>query len=213
MSDFSIVRRRPGLLDILIPKQAGIQGYRFEWATNFDASYTNAFTATVQSGFLDRDRTSGGVDPRKLEMQPGTNRVRAAFNPATFSIPDNKHFWLRMVTVDFAGSDVGTTPGALVLTDPENHGTGLINIAGTAPSGSTVADSLVLQLPRGMKDFTFVNQDSATLFVATIEGGPEQAILAGETVYLNEGAQARLLVRGDGADVDFSATFTNAFPE
>jgi len=213
MNDFSIVRRRPGLLDILIPKQAGIEGYRFEWATNFDASYTAIFTATVQSGFLDRDKATG-INLAALNSYPGTNRVRAAFNPATFSIPDNQHFWLRMVTVDFSGSDVDTTAGALVLTDPENHGTGRINVAGVAPNTGTVAGSLVLQLPRSMDDLTFVNHHAtAGLYVAYQLGGPETLVVAQNSLKHVNGGQSLVLVRGDGAAVDFSLSFTNLFPE
>jgi hypothetical protein len=102
-----------------------------------------------------------------------------------------------------------------MLIQPEEslRGDGRIAISGDAPSGASVADSLGLLLPLRMQGLAVTNNDAANeLLVAFHEGGPEVEIAAGETRYFNEGAQGCLLVRGDAATVNFSASFTSFLP-
>ena len=67
-----------------------------------------------------------------------------------------------------------------------------------------------------MQDFHIVNQDpgASILFLSTEQSGPEQQIKpAPATPYSNWTAtQGSIWVRGGGAIVPFSATFTSAFP-
>lgn len=201
---FSIRRRRPNIVDLDTPKIAGVDGYRLKWAQNFDDMFADILTST-NVGFIDDN-----VNRMVIEGQPVQGKVRIVFDPDTYSITDTSAFWLKFVPVT---GGVEGTPGAptLVLPSTANHGVGIVVIAGTAPS----AGPLQLDLPRIMQDIRFVNQDGANnLLVASEEGGPQYAILpeVGEQTYGLMGTQGTIYVQGESGDVDFSASFTTAFP-
>jgi hypothetical protein len=208
---FSVVRRRKNLVDMIMPKQSGVVGYRVQGATNFDATFQTMFTAPISSGYVGE-----GINTAVLNSIPG-DYIRAVFDPDKFSalgLADNQHMWLRFVPVDVAGTP--GTPGAasLVLT-ADDHAYGRVTISGGAPNEVSVADSQELHLPLGMKNFVFLNQEAPggnSLFLAFEPGGPEVEIVAGERYDAWEGQQAVILVRGDGGVVNFSANFTFAFP-
>jgi len=214
---FSIIRRRRNLVDLIMPKQQGVAGYRIQGSINFDVAFQTMFTAPISSGFVGRLGTGEPINTAVLNAVSG-NHVRAVFDPDAYSsigLADDQHMWLRFVPIDVAG--VPGTPGAasLVLTDAD-HGYGRIVIAGNAPNGGSVDASQELHLPRGMKNLVFLNNETAggnSLFVAYESGGPEVEIVAADRYDAWEGTQAVLLVRGGGAPVSFSANFTNAFPE
>lgn len=213
--DFGVLRRRPGIVDILTPKQPGVvKGYRFQAATNFDGSFVTLFTADIGSGYLD-----GTINPVVLTSVNNQDAVRVVFNPNTFTgtagITDDQHFWLRMVPIDFAGS-VGTagSPG-LIIPDDETHATGRVIIRGSAPNGAAIANSLRLDFPCRMQDLHIRNNEASggtTLFVATAVGGSERPIAPQEVSNMYQGAAGCLFVRGGGAIVNFSADFTQYLP-
>ena len=211
MRDFSFVRRRPGFIDLVIPKVADdVTGYGLEWAQNFDGAvaFASVITAT-NHGHIDADLQKF---PRDLVNR--VDVVRIIFNPKNYSIDDTKSFWLRFVP--YVGAVAGT-PGNPGLILPDAVAYRMVVIQGKAPSGATVADSLHLDFPRLMTDFRIVNLDSAkTLFVATEDGGPEYAFMPTVNDYPVSnllGASPYILVRGDGAEVEFTATFTAAYPK
>jgi hypothetical protein len=200
---FSIRRRRPHIIDIDTPKVYGVDGYRLKWAQNFDGVFAAILTST-NVGFLDDN-----VNRNVIETQPVTDKVRIVFDPTTYSISDVKSFWLKFFPVT---GGVEGTPGAatLVLPDAAHHGVGDVAIAGTAPNGT----ALQLDLPL-VQDIRFTNLDAAkSLLVGIEDGGPTTTILpkVGEQSLGIYGTQGTLYVTGSGATVDFSATFTLAFP-
>lgn len=213
--DFTVVRRRTGIIDFLTPKRANVGGYRFQAATNFDGSWTTLFTAPISSGYLDP-----AINPAVLHsVNNSREHIRAVFNPNSFTvaagISDTAHFWLRFVPVDFAGS--AGTPGAphLVVTDAEHYGTSRVLIAGLAPQGAAVANSQELELPFTTEDLYIKNEEASggrNLYVAMIPGGAEQQVSPQETVTIFHGPIDSLLVRGVGGTVRFSASFTNYLP-
>lgn len=210
---FSVVRRRTNLLDIITPKLVDTQGYRFRGALNFDAAFSDLFTADIGAGFLDAN-----VDRRVLHAVPnGQTHVRSVFDPATFSptIEDDQHFWLRFQPIDFAGAAGAESQPILILPEEEHKGGGRIIITGDAPVGPDVTASLVIGLPRLSQDFHIHSNEAGggnPMFVATIENGPERQIDPGETIDLLEGGIDTLLVRSTGAPVSFTADFTNYLP-
>ncbi len=212
--DFNVIRRRTGIVDILTPKRANVGGYRIEAAPNFDDSFVALFTAPISSGYLDPS-----INREVLHSVNCPNQIRMVFNPATFTgtagISDTQHFWIRFVPVDFAGS--AGTPGnpSLVLTDAEHSGNSRILIAGNAPNGATVANSIQLDLPFTSQDIYIKNEQPAAgnaLYVADFAGGAEQQISAQETLSIVHGPVDTLVVRGSGGTVAFSASFTNYLP-
>ncbi len=207
---FSVIRRRPHLVDVIMPLPPGIQIYRLKLASNFDAIYTQ-FIDSSNVGFLDPAIDSGVVG-----SQPTSSRqVRVVFDPTTYSIPDNLPFWLQFWTVPFGGAEAQQSAGGLILPEGANHGGGIITIHGSAPSAVDVTGSLQLDLPRLMQDIRIHNEDgAASLFVATDEGGAESELPPDDFPQFTnlQGTHASLWVRGGGGAASFSATFTQAFP-
>jgi len=213
LREFSIRRRRAGLVDLLTPNRtgAGIAGYTIEWAANFDAAFTAIITN--QMGFLD-DNPTTGIPQAVLDPAPGQNH-RFVFNPTTFAITDAGQFWLRLKQLDPTGATVATSPPVLVLPESERHTRTRIIIAGTAPTGATVANSLRLYLPGGVTNLVVQNQETVTkMYIATNVLGPETELapnaLPEFTTY--DGVVEQLLVRGAGATAAFSAHFVMAYP-
>lgn len=214
LRDFTVVRRRANLIDLITPKQVGVKGYRLQASSNFDGTFTTILTADIGSGYLDP-----AVNPATLHSINNPNHIRIVFNPTTFAgtatIADDQHIWLRLVPVDFA--DVAGTPGpvGLILPDDEYKGSGRTVIAGTAPNGANVAASLQLDLPCRMRDIRIRNNAAlagTSLFVATAIGGSERIVAPQETWSMEAGPQGCLLVRGGGGTVSFSADFTHYLP-
>jgi hypothetical protein len=188
--DFLVYRRRPHLVDILTPKRAGVQGYRLKAALNFDLAFVTILTADIGAGYLDPVALRAGVINRlTLGSAPGNNHIRIVFDPDTFSggpptLDDNQHMWLQFFPVDFSGAEGTGGPLALVLPDDENKATGRVVIAGTAPSGATVANSLRLDMPMRMRDFYIKNNEaSAAEATGILTFGPIP--LAAETVTID----------------------------
>lgn len=206
---FSIWRRRPHIVDLYTPVQATVDGYRLKWAANFDGVFATILTST-NVGYLDPN-----VNRNVIETQPTTGTyVRIVFDPTTYAIPDASAFWLRFFPVTGGVEGTGGAP-TLVLPDSANHGVGIVVIHGDAPNGATSANSLQLDLPRIMQDFHVHNEESANdLFISTEAGGSE-VMIPRSTDLQSLGflaTQGSLYVRGGGAAVTFSASFTLAFP-
>jgi len=202
---FSIRRRRPNIVDIDTPLlSGGVDGYRLKWGANFDTAVFTTMMTSTNVGYLDPS-----VNRNVIETQPVTGKVRIVFNPATYSIPDAKSFWLKFVPVVGAVEGTAGAP-TLVLPDAAHHGTGIVTIKGSAP----LAAPLQLDLP-SMEDFRIVNEDgSNNLLVGAIDGDPMLTVLpkVGVQSINLRGAQSSLYVQGVGGAVSFSATFTLAFP-
>jgi len=214
MRDFSVIRRRKNIIDILTPKRANVQGYRFQATTNFDQAYTTILTAPISSGYLDP-----AINPVVLNAVNNPDHIRVVFNPNTFTaaagITDAAHFWLKFIPVDFSGTPGTAGAGTLVLTDSEHSGNSRVQIAGVAPADSTVANSLQLNLPQSSQDFVIKNENAAggfNLYVSFRVGGAEHQVAPQESLKFFEGPLDLLMVRGSGGTVTFSASFTNYLP-
>jgi hypothetical protein len=195
-----------------IPRLSGVDGFRLQWATNFDASFTTMFTAP-NTGYVDPAINLATATAQNLGSNAFGPSVRVIFDPATYSITDTKSFWVRFVPV--TGGSAGT-PGAptLLLPASSNHGLGVNVIHGSAPSAVDSTGSLQLDLPRLMQDFRIHNEDGAnSLYVSTEQNGAEVQLKTGATEQMTSfsGTQGSIWVRGSGGAVTFSATFTTAY--
>jgi len=208
----NVFRRRPNIVDMMVPLTAGIIEYRLKWAQNFDAGAWTTIIQAPNSGFYDDT-----IDRGKIDSQPSTGTsVRMTFDPVTFTIDDTKSFWVQLCHYDGA-IETQVSACSLVLPESAHHGVGIVTIAGTAPSAGSSAGSLQLDLPRLSQDFRVINQEAgggADLYIATEQDGPEQLIPPGTSLpYTNFlGTQGSIWVRGGGATADFSAIFTTSFP-
>lgn len=219
--DFTVFRRRPHVVDILTPKRDGVQGYRFKAALNFDLTFQTILTADISSGYLDPVALkSGAINRLTLGTAPGNGHIRIVFDPDSFSgggptLDDTEHMWLQWFPVDFAGAEGTGGAKTLILPDDEMKAQGRVIIAGTAPTGASITNSLRLDLPYRMQNITIRNNEASggtDLMIATTEGGPELPVAPQQTGEFFEGSVGSLLVRGDGGTADFSATMTHYLP-
>lgn len=211
---FSMIRRRPNYVDLVIPRQSGVDGYRIQSSPNFDGAWTTRITAPV-GGYIDPAINPAVVDFQNLGVGPFGPPVRVIFDPATYSITDTSSFWLRFVPVTGGAPGTAGAP-TLVLPSAANHGVGIVTIRGQAPSGADATAALQLDLPRLMQDFQFHCEDGANdLFVSTEQSGPETQIpgpSSDQQTLSIFGTASSIWVRGAGGAVNFSASFTAAFP-
>ena len=202
--EFSVIRRRPNIVDVVTPVRKGVDGYGLEWAANFDGVFASIVTAPIQ-GHCDESL-------RDLPHAPqGGANVRIIINPADHTIPDCKAFWMRFVP--YVGGVAGT-PGNPGLILPDQTGYGVVTIAGNAPAGATVADALQLDFPRLVEDLQVVNTGGVSLFVASDATDTEYEVITGalQLPFRNlRGAIPCIRVRGAGGLCAFSASFTLAF--
>lgn len=212
---FSVAYRAPHIVDLLIPKQVNTEGYRIKGSPQFDGSpaFATMFTAAIGAGFVDPV-----VDVKKLHSLPGMNRVRAVFDPDTYTgtaaIVDSAQFWLTFTPISGGAPGTESDP-VLVLTPSQYNGTERIAIQGSAPNGANLAASLSVCLGRRMTGFIFRNNDpSNSLFVAFNRNAQEIEIPGGKNDFsahgFRQGSTSTLLVRGGGGAVSFTVDFTVA---
>ena len=203
--DFSVIRRRPHILDIITPVRAGVDGYRIEWAANFDGSFTTLVTSPI-NGHCDDSLRDQAHAPA-----PGNN-VRIIIDPTNYTITDTKPFWLRFVPV--VGGIAGTA-GNRGLILPDTSGRGFVTVAGSAPNAATVTGSMQLDFPRLVEDLRIVNAaSSGSLFISPVDDDAEFEVVPGgsQVPFSNlRGAIPGIRVRGGGSAVAFQATFTLAY--
>ena len=207
---FSVIRRRPGIVDVVTPFTYGVQTYRLKWASNFDGSYAT-FLDSTNVGYLDPT-----INPAVVGSQPTSSRqVRIVFNPSTYSILDTAPFWLQLWTVPVGGSEAQQSAGGLILPDSSNHGAGIVTIHGAAPAAADHTGSLQIDLPGMMQDIRIHNEDGINnLYVATDPNGAESALFPDTFPQWTslQGYTSSLWVRGGGGPVSFSCSMTRAFP-
>lgn len=211
---FSVPRRRPNLVDLLIPNSnaAGTRSYLVYADANFDSTFMAPIITSTCMGYLDPV-----VDQSKLNSQPGNN-VRIVFDPATYGLPDDAYIWLKVALKDGAGVQTDISPPTLMLPDSAHHGVGVITLHGSAPSGNDVGDSLQIDFGMLMTEVRIHNEDGVggkSLYIASEPGGAEQECPPDPAVQYVElyGTQPGILIRGAGAKVNFSLTATVAFPK
>jgi hypothetical protein len=209
---FSVIRRRPNLVDIVTPFVYGVDLYRLKKALNFDGVFAQ-FLDAPNVGFCDP-----AVDRNTLEVHQTNGMVRVTFDPRTYGITDTLPLWLELAH-DIGGVETVLSPPTLLLPEAAHHGIYPVTIAGAAPNGASVANSLQIDLPRLMSDIRISNHGlkaGPLLYVATEPGGAETAVPpavdSGQATLTINGSADTLLVRGDGAVVDFSAVLTASFP-
>lgn len=202
---FSILRRKPGLVDFitpLMPPSTGVAQYRLKT----DTTPTGAFATTVMTvrgGYLDPSLVG-----THSVIQPGEN-VRIVFKPSNFGLSDTAMFWLKLVYIDAANAEMASpAPSAPTLVLPPFTGNTIAGFTASAPTSA-----LQIDLPRAMDSFRLVNPDATNgIGIAFQEGGPEVTVTAGKDLLNQNGAVSSIWVRGIGGATSFSATFSYANP-
>jgi hypothetical protein len=210
---FSILRRKPGLIDFITPRRPFSDAVaQYSLRTDAAGNPLGAFATVVMTvgpnGMVDPD-----VQGPQHVAQPGNN-VRCIFKPSNFGLSDTDAFWLKLVYVDSLGVDMpipAASAATLILLPPTMPF--MTGFNAIAPVGVAVANSVQVDLPRGMENFRIRNLDAGNpLYVATQEGGPEFVVPPGKENTSFYGLVSSFWVRSTGAPVAFSAQFVYANP-
>jgi hypothetical protein len=212
---FSILRRKPGFIHFSTPlldfSSTGVLKYRLYTDTSPDFPSPTEVTTVTNTGLVDPD-VSGPQNP----IQPGKT-VQILMKPSNYGLPDSAFFWLKLVFVDSSDSEMTSpAPGAATLVLPPFVGNEQSGFNATAPSGTTIADSLQIDLPRQMSNVRVRNLSTTIpLYVAFQEGGPE-IVVPGQTSSQEsvgfDGIVSSIWVRGSGGTAAFSVQFAYANP-
>lgn len=213
--DFSVAYRAPGIVDVVMPKQEDVNGYKLSASPQFDGTpaFVDILTATKGRGHLDPAVARG-----KLHQMPGVNKVRAVFNPDTYAsgepidagISDAAQFWMRFTPIDPAGVEGADSDPVLVLTPSQRKGTDRIAISGTAPVAASVSGSLSICLGLRMTNFVIQNNGSNPVFVAFNPSSAEVQVAAGEEYKFLTASHDQLLLRATGGTSAVTVSFSVA---
>jgi len=212
---FSILRRKPGFIHFSTPLldsiATGVVRYRLKTDTDPGGSFGTTVATVTNTGLVD-PAVAGPQNP----IQPGNN-VQILMKPSNYGLPDSAFFWLKLVYVNAAGSEMtNPAPSAATLVLPPFVGNEQAGFNATAPSQTSITDSLRIDLPRQMSNFRVRNLSTTIpLYVAFQEGGPE-IVVPGQASSQEsigfEGIVSSIWVRGSGGTAAFSAQFTYANP-
>lgn len=205
---FSVFRRFPGFIDLLIRRRSGVDGYVVKAATNFDQSFSAVLTANTY-GYIDPELRDFPIPPHN------SDDVRVVFRPSLHSLSDTGMLWLQVaftvggVEQNAASADPPSAPTLVLPTDTAP--TAMVGISGAAPAGANLAASLRIDLPSQGENFEILNRGSGDLFVSFDSSGPEFIVSQGDVIGDFYGTASSLWVRG-AASLPFTITFARAFP-
>jgi hypothetical protein len=206
---FSILRRRPGIIDFITPIQppsSGVVGYRLKKDTDPAGTFASTILTSPLYGFEDPDVRDQSV------IQAGNN-VRIVFKPQNFGLTDD-YFWLKLVFVDGSNAEMlSTAPSAPTLVLPPFEGPVQTGFNSTAPSGIDITQSLRIDLPRAMDNFRLRTIGTPSIYLAFQEGGPEIIVPTTQEGVGFDGLVTSFWVRGSGGTSAFSAMFRYANPK
>lgn len=202
---FSVFRRSDGLIDILVPREVGVDKVRLKT----DANPFGSFSTTVV------ESRHGLVAPEVFDkyhpVVPG-EMVRFVFKPSTFSLPDTGAFWLKVVGVDTSNAEmISPAPSAPTYVHPVVNGMSEGGFNATAPAGAGVGDAVRIDLGRTVSNLQIRNLDAArALHVSYDVAGSETVIPFGTESIAFNGSTSSLYMRGIGGTVAFSVKYSLA---
>lgn len=205
MMRFSVFRRSSGLIDIMVPREAGVDKVRLKTDSNPFGSFS---TTVVESrhGYVDPD-LAGVYHPLvQGEM------VRFVLKPTNFTLPDVGAFWLKVVGVDTSNAEmVSPSPSAPTLVHPVVSGISEGGFNATAPVGAAVTDAVRIDLGRAVTQLQIRNLDAArALHVSYDAPGSETIIPFGTEAVAFNGTTTSLYLRGIGGTVAFNVRYSLA---
>lgn len=199
---FSVYKRKPNLVDLILDHVPGTRFYKFESATNFDGS----FTTMAQIPFTGFSSASVKADPAFCNTRE--DKVRFRFNPVDYSLSDGDIFFLRITPIDWAG--VSGTVGQMQMVIP--YGTQPnrpVVLSGVAPQGAAIANSTVIHLPSQVIGAQVQVTTGSPLFISFEDEGDEfQVTTSGPGLDNNFPSFSTIRLRGGGGTSTFSALFS-----
>ncbi len=199
----SLYRRRTNLVDLTLRSRPGIGSYVFQRATNFDGSFSD-FETVPASG-----KASKSVQDLAIRGSSSfRGQTRFSFDPSDYSIDDSKPFYVRIKQVPVNGS-VGSAEAMHMILPYAASPNRPVVLNGTAAAGSTVNDSLEIQLPHQCENLQIEVTGNTDLMVAFEPGGTEFRVPALSVSFTNLSLIAplvtQLFIRGAGVDTTFNA--------
>lgn len=219
----SVYRRRLNYVDLnlqsgpnaLIAARTTAASYDFQVASNFDGSYSTFQNVPASGGYASPTVQIVGFDSEQFSQSRTPYLTRFKFNPVDYlaggavnsvftsvGVTDLTPFWIRIIQHNLDGTTNTAESGQLILpylSTPRRT----ILLAGTAPSESSLASSLEIQLPIQVTNFQFQNNGSNNLFVAFEPTGPEFTLFPVSTTALNLytafSVASQVFVRADGS--------------
>jgi hypothetical protein len=182
----SIMRRANGVVDLVIDNQPGNDYFELDFSQNFAGSYTD--TVTVQQGVGSfSESLNARISQGEGRNHGQTGKTRYVFNPA----------------------DIGTCiPYPVTPTITSQHYP--LIIKGTAPSQTSIADSLQIILPATARDAIVKNNSTSIPIWLGVEPSgdeleiPPKGTTAVSTIHLQGVTQ--IFVRGASGTADFVFT-------
>lgn len=205
---FSVYRRRPHYVDLLLPFDSTILTWEFQAAQYFDGSYTT-FATVGGNGFR-----SPGIFTSDYVDSQFRGKVRFVFDPDYFTVTngdvvDDDTFWVKVITTTRAGVVSGAS-GAQPIMPYYAIPYRTFILQGTAYDASE-PDAQEIQLPQLCKNFNIQNNGSVDILVKFEPSGDEFNIkpVSTDGVDFMTVSQtiSQVYVRGDGGNADFRASF------
>ena len=201
------MRRRTNTVDLAVPFNPVVASYNFKFAANFDGSFVT-FQNVPSVGM----RSKTAIESASIGSQY-RGMTRFLFNPADYSggLDDTKPMWLIVTSLDFAGVESPASSPHLIL--PYNpQPDRIVLIKGSAPAGTTQANSLELQLPGQCRDLSVQTDGTVDLQMSFEKGGSEIVVYSLQNLYTNFSKTfqsfSQLFVRGNISSTVFSATMS-----
>ena len=230
----SLYRRRPNLVDINLqsgpyaPMAIGLgagkvaKSYDFYVSSNFDGSFTKFHHVPASGGYTSPALSAPGhsiaFDGEQFSQSRTPYLTRFRFAPSDYTgaglpfttagVTDLTPLWIQLVQNNLDGTTNSATAPHLILpySSVPNR---TVLLAGTAPSETSLATSLEIQLPMQVNNIQVQNNGGAILYVAFEPTGPEFVVNpstggADINLYTAYNVSSQLFVRGNGAGTPFN---------
>ena len=204
----SIIRRKPNLVDLTTPRRSGVIGFRFSFATNFDAPFTPFQVVRNQGMKVLRPPVSGG--PRTPDVSSGKQRknfVGFIFDPTEYGITDTAPFFIRVEPETSPGVFGAAEAIHLILPYSSTPDRPIV-LSGTVPAGATLANSLEIQLPYQCNNWEIDNIGINYLCFASNPLGDEFSIPTGAIFEQTYSPVSQIFIRGVGGATTLTSVFT-----
>jgi hypothetical protein len=199
----SVLRRRTGLVDVVLQARPGAASYNFRVAANWDSAMT-LFQVVPAAGYRSRSAPEDSLAGSAFR-----GKTRFLFNPSDYTVAvpamdDTKPFYLSIVQNNVDGTSNAAEAQHLVLPYSPAPNRPLV-LRGTAPAAADMTGSFEIQLPMQCRNARFQVDGAADAFVAFEPSGPEIRVPALSVEFSNVDmtypAFTQLFVRGTSATV------------
>jgi len=218
----SVTRRKPDLIDLFINRRAGVTGFQFSVADNFDSALT-VFQEISIYGYASPS-VIGNATINKYAGAIGNqyrNKTRFVFAPSDYTasvaaMRDDKPIYLSIKQRNADGS-LGAAEALHMIVPPPWPGRRPIMLRGTVPLGVNIAASLEIQLPMSCYDWEIQNGGAADMYIAFERGvgtttDPEFRLPPATSVFRSLEQYAtnisQIFLRGSGASTIIDGIFT-----